>query len=44
MNCPSRKFSALPARATKGSMSAAGKGGKLMYVLPSNEAKSFPMA
>jgi hypothetical protein len=29
-NCPSRKFSALPERATKGSISKAGSGGKLM--------------
>ena len=43
-NCPSWKFSGDPASHTKGSIRSAGKGGKLMYVLPANSAKSFPWA
>jgi hypothetical protein len=40
-NWPSRKFSGDPESFTSGSISTAGKGGKLMYVLPLNSAKSL---
>ena len=44
MNCPSRKFSALPESLTNGTMSIAGSGGKLMYVLPWKSTKSLFIA
>ena len=40
-NCPSRKLSGLPDSLTRGSISIAGKGGKLMKVLPWYDTKSL---